>query len=615
MKIKIKKIIFSLLLAGAATFLMGKGILYRPDNTASDLLYQHPRATNGDVVIIGIDDRSLEELGPFQNWSRDAIAEVIQKLNQDEKRRPAAIGVDVLYTGESENQEADEKLVKAVQEGNNVVLACMAEFASDLVVDKTGTFYMDDYSIQSFAEPFEALKINADMGHINGMYDTDGVLRHSIYSVELPDGRKIPSFNYQIYKKFAKYHNTTISKNLPLDARKRWYVPYANMPGSYDEGISIVDVLNDEIPVEMFEGKIVLIGPYASGLSDYFVTSMEHAQLMYGVEFQANCIDALIAGDFKKEVSTSFQLIILFVIVLFFTLFSMDRKVMPLTLVWVVFTFGYVILAKIGYANGYVLHVLWIPVCVTCIYIASVAINYVQARMEKHKITNTFKKYVAPEIVNEILKKGQDELDLEGKMTDIAVLFVDIRGFTPMSELLSPREVVDILNKYLTLTSSCIIKNKGTLDKFIGDATMAFWGAPLKQEDYIFNAVKAAMDMVEASEALSKELLEQYGRTVSFGIGVHCGPAVVGNIGAKNRMDYTAIGDTVNTSSRLESNAPANTIYISRAVADALKGRIEVTSLGNGIKLKGKKEGFEILKVDKIIENKEEEENKKGLVK
>ncbi|MEG1742403.1 MAG: adenylate/guanylate cyclase domain-containing protein, partial [Acetivibrio sp.] len=144
---------------------------------------------------------------------------------------------------------------------------------------------------------------------------------------------------------------------------------------------------------------------------------------------------------------------------------------------------------------------------------------------------------------------------------------------------------------------------------------MAFWGAPLKQEDYIFNAVKAAMDMVEASEALSKELLEQYGRTVSFGIGVHCGPAVVGNIGAKNRMDYTAIGDTVNTSSRLESNAPANTIYISRAVADALKGRIEVTSLGSGIKLKGKKEGFEILKVDKIIENKEEEENKKGLVK
>ena len=114
-------------------------------------------------------------------------------------------------------------------------------------------------------------------------------------------------------------------------------------------------------------------------------------------------------------------------------------------------------------------------------------------------------------------------------------------------------------------------------------------------------AVHAAVDMVEGSQSLSRQLMEKYGRTVSFGIGVHVGEAVVGNIGSPQRMDYTAIGDTVNTSARLEANAPAGTIYISRAVADALKGRIRVTSLGNTVKLKGKQEGFEVLTLDEIL--------------
>ena len=130
---------------------------------------------------------------------------------------------------------------------------------------------------------------------------------------------------------------------------------------------------------------------------------------------------------------------------------------------------------------------------------------------------------------------------------------------------------------------------------------MAFWGAPLPQEDYVMHALKAAADMAEGSRALSQELLKRYGRTVSFGIGVHVGEAVVGNIGSAKRMDYTAIGDTVNTAARLEANAPAGTIYISRAVADEAGERIRTTSLGDTVKLKGKKEGFEVLCLEEIL--------------
>ena len=170
-----------------------------------------------------------------------------------------------------------------------------------------------------------------------------------------------------------------------------------------------------------------------------------------------------------------------------------------------------------------------------------------------------------------------------------------------MSEVLEPEEVVQILNRYLTLTSSCIFDNKGTLDKFVGDCTMAFWGAPLPQEDSIYKAVKTAFDMIERSADVQRELQEKFGRTVSFGIGVHYGPAVVGNIGAPERMDYTAIGDTVNTAARLEANAPGGCIYVSHAVAEALEGRVRFMSLGDSVPLKGKAAGFEVLRAEELL--------------
>ena len=168
-----------------------------------------------------------------------------------------------------------------------------------------------------------------------------------------------------------------------------------------------------------------------------------------------------------------------------------------------------------------------------------------------------------------------------------------------MSEALEPEEVVSILNRYLELTSSSIFKYGGTLDKFIGDATMAIFNAPLPMEDYIYKAVCAANDMVERSHELAKELEERFGRSVSFGVGVHCGKAVVGNIGTERRMDYTAIGDTVNTSARLEANAPADTVYISKKVVEALGDRIECESVGN-IPLKGKSEELVVFRLLKV---------------
>ena len=174
---------------------------------------------------------------------------------------------------------------------------------------------------------------------------------------------------------------------------------------------------------------------------------------------------------------------------------------------------------------------------------------------------------------------------------DIAVLFVDIRGFTPLSESLKPEQVVEILNEYLNLTTNAIFKNSGTLDKFIGDATMAVFNAPFALEDYEFKAVCAAWDIVAGAKALERSCMERFGKSVAFGVGVNCGEAVVGNIGCDFRMDYTAIGDTVNTAARLEANAGRGKVYISEELRNRLGDRITVEEVGE-IPLKGKSKGI-----------------------
>jgi adenylate cyclase len=225
--------------------------------------------------------------------------------------------------------------------------------------------------------------------------------------------------------------------------------------------------------------------------------------------------------------------------------------------------------------------------------------KYVLERIRRKHTLDVFKKYVAPEVVDNLSKTGDFELHLGGEKRDVAVLFVDIRGFTPLSEGLEPEKVVAILNEYLKLTTTSILRHKGTLDKFIGDATMAVFNAPFDQEDYIYEAVAAAWDIKAGSQELGDRLFKEFGKKVGFGVGVNCGEAVVGNIGCDFRMDYTAIGDTVNTAARLESNAKAEQILISEDVYERLKDRIKATPVGE-IPLKGKSNKIMVYSVDSI---------------
>lgn len=574
------------------TLLAGVGTLKRADKRLQDALFQRPSGTSEDIVIIGIDDKALEELGPYNTWERGVMASALEALAVDPANRPAVVAIDTLYAGES-NSEADARLAAAAEQ-LDVITASMAELGHDYRYTESPGLSARSWAVQKYEEPYPALCQATTQGHINAQYDWDGVMRHGIFYIDVPtadgDTRRVYSMACETVRRFTGEIPAPVT-----DGRGMFYVPFVGRPGDFYDGISLADLIAGRVASDRLAGKIVLIGPYAVGLQDAYFTPVDRSRQMYGVEYQANVIQSFLEGNYKREAQEWPQLLALLL-----ACCALSLLYLRLRPGWAAIVAACAVALALGgswllYQLGWVTHPLWLPTAALLLYVAALIRHYVRAVLARQQITRTFERYVGPEILREILKEGTDNLNLGGTLREIAVLFVDIRGFTSMSERLPPETVVTLLNRYLTMTSGCVARHGGTLDKFIGDATMAFWGAPLPAEDPVACAVRTALDIIAEADALSEAMARETGECLGVGVGVHYGPAVVGNMGSQRRMDYTAIGDTVNTAARLEANAPAGKIYVSRAVADALGSRARTKSLGGTVKLKGKMEGFEVL--------------------
>jgi class 3 adenylate cyclase len=215
--------------------------------------------------------------------------------------------------------------------------------------------------------------------------------------------------------------------------------------------------------------------------------------------------------------------------------------------------------------------------------------------LEKSAIKSAFSKYVSPEVIAEILD-NPDKNYLKTDRREMTVLFSDVRGFTSMSEKTSPEDVVTILNEHFDIMSGIILKNRGTLDKFVGDEIMALFGAPVYTESHALKAIKTALEMQKAQAELTKKVKKQLGVVIEIGIGINTGDMVVGNIGCKNRLDYTVIGDAVNTAARLCSAAKAGEIIIGEGTYAEVKKFVEVKTL-EPISLKGKSKPMQLYNV------------------
>lgn len=589
-------VIFALFIAFSAQM----NLFYAVDNAISDRLYQQEQSLDGNIFVVAIDERSMEEFGPVQTWGRSIIADVIDALNANPEALPAVIGVDMMYYGETDS-ENDGRLVEAAGRYGNVVTGSSANFKTELIQEDDGGYLINPLAVESLGEPYPSLKAVTKQGHLNTLTDSDGYVRNSIHYIAMPDRDPIPSFAYQIYQTYCERLGIPADSKPPANSRGMWYIPYSAKPGGYNDSFSIVDIISGEIPGEMFADSVVLIGPYATGMRDSYLTPIDRSIPMNGVEIHANVIQALIDGDnFKQHVPSMVQSIAIFLllILLYFPFSKLAPKhSTPLMLILVI---GYLIGVYFLGQAGWMMKVFYLPVGILMLYLFWLAIGYVREQVSRKQMTDTFKRYVAPQVVDEIIKSGAN-LQIGGQKLDIACLFVDIRGFTPLSESLGPEAVVQVLNESFALTSGAVFDHGGTLDKYIGDATMAIYNAPLPMDDYIFRAVCTAWDIVRGSEKLSKSIREKYGCELHFGIGVNAGPAVVGNIGTSARMDYTAIGDTVNTAARLESQAKSGQVLISEHVYLAVKDKVEVNSLGN-MALDGKSEAVHVYELISIKE-------------
>ncbi len=598
-----KHIIYSLAGAAILTVIAGTGVWQYPDRWVQDELFQKKSATSGDIVIIGIDEAALSELGPYHSWDRNVMASALDALASDPDRLPAVVAIDTLYSGTTD-PEADAHLAQAADRLGCVVTASVATFGTTREYSEDGII-SNTYSVLGYEQPFDELRDVTTQGHINAMIDTDGIMRHALLYVDPVDEegntQRVYSMAATVARLYLEQHGQQVTYP-ETNARGHFYVPFTTKPFGYYDGINIAQLIRGEVPADYYAGKIVLIGPYAAALQDEYFTPIERSEHMFGVEFQANVIQSLIDKNFKTEAPDAPQLAVLFAVSALAMFLFLHSKVIAGAIYFVIITVASMGVSYAIYQSGRVIHPLWIPVSFFLLYIATVVIHYIRAAAARAKVYSTFERYVAPSVVKELMKEGTDSLALGGKLCDIAVLFVDVRGFTTMSERLEPEKVVYIINKILTMTSSCIEKNNGTLDKYVGDCTMAFWGAPLPQEDSVYLAARTALDIVKGCEEVSAQLKEETGEEFKVGVGVHYGPAVVGNIGSERRMDYTAIGDTVNTSARLEANAPGSTVYISRVVADKLGDLAKTTSLGDTVKLKGKADGFEVLILESLKE-------------
>ena len=582
-------------IAGILVFLLTfTNALSSLDYIAKDKLYQSPRGIDSDIKIIGIDEKTLDEYGPIQTWSRSMYADLLNTLNSDENMRPAVIGFDIVFAGNVD--DSDSKFAEAVKSSGNVVLVNTLIYSKVLTYDEDGVPHYLDKVVDS-TEPYaELVGAAAGIGYSNVSMDSDGTVRRVI-PVESYNGQDCSMFSKVLYEEYCRQTGAS-ERTIKTDKKGRSLINYSGEPGDY-EYISMADVLSGKIDSRAFADSIVIVGAYAQGMQDNFKVPNGGSSQMYGVEIHANIFQSYMDGLFAVNGDPVVLGLITAVLVIILHILFRKLKIWQSIIILAAAIGGYVLLVMKLNESGTAYNVIYFPLILLICFIYSVGMHYFVERAKKKKVLSAFRKYVAPQIVEEIAKKGDFEIKLGGENRDIAVLFVDIRGFTTMSEALEPEKVVEILNEYLSLTTKAIFDNSGTLDKFVGDATMAVFNSPFDLPDYEFKAVCAAMDIVKGGEALEKELLEKYGRTVGFGVGVHCGPAVVGNVGCEFRMDFTAIGDTVNTSARLEANAKKGQVLISDTLYERLKDRIEVNEIGQ-IPLKGKSNGVMVYEVTEV---------------
>jgi adenylate cyclase len=386
-------------------------------------------------------------------------------------------------------------------------------------------------------------------------------------------------------------------RRVPVDRFGRLLINYLGGPGIFPT-YSAAAVLEGRLPPGALKDKIVIVGATAVGIYDLRVSpfSGNHP----GVEIQAQIMDNLLSGRFMRTPAFARALSLLIILAL--------GIIMGLTLpnLGAAWSLGFVLALAASFTTGnYLLFSHWgrqldlfYPLLqIGVIYLGLTIYRYVREEKERARTRRTFEAYVAPAVVQEILKHP-DNLRLGGERRELTILFTDIRGFTSLSENLNPEELVKVLHDFLNPMSNIIIQHGGTIDKYIGDAIMALFGAPLELPDHARRACRTALDMVASLRELGQQWAAEGRPQIRVGVGINSGVAAVGNMGSDRLFDYTAIGDNVNLASRLEglNKYYGTDILLSEATVRGLDGDFILRRV-DLVRVKGKAQSLEVFEL------------------
>ncbi len=512
-----------------------------------------------NIVIVKIDDKSINNIGRWP-WNREIFANFIEKINNSK--------IIILDLGffEKSNIGNDTIFINTIKKYKNKII---------LVVEYTDFKIKNNTIIGISANiPFEELKNYKNLGYANVNIDKDGVARSLNLNI-IGNYSSISQKTYELYSGRKYIYN-----------KNRFLVNFLE-PNKF-KSYSFLDVYNKKIDKNFFKNKIVFVGISAEDLHDKLFVPTSKGVLMDGVEFHANAFQTMaLNNNLEKENNFyTFLTILFFAIITGFSLYYF-RILYSSIFLFLIF-FIYIFFAILIFEKNYILNLVYGPLTMLLSYMSIVIYSYLYEQKAKKKINDAFGKYVSPILIKEIMKNPK-KLSLGGEKKDIIILFSDIVNFTSLSEKLSPEKLVNFLNDYLTYMTEIVLENNGVVDKFIGDAIMAFWGAPIDEKNKIELACKSAIQMIEKLDELKLEWKKEYDCDIDIRIGLNYGEAVIGNMGSKNRFDYTAIGDSVNLASRLEA---INKFYktrlmISQFVYEKIKNKSIVREI-DLVRVKGK---------------------------
>jgi adenylate cyclase len=539
-----------------------------------------------DLVVVQIDDKTFNDFnnsslgnsgGSQWPFSRRFHARVIDRIAQG---HPKVIGYDVQFTERSKDATADEDLALAVLSAGHVVLATTE-------VDAQG-------HTNVFGGDAAVKRLKAHVG--NGVIpsDSDGVMRHVPFEV---DGLRAFSLVTA---------DVAAGRTLQTPSGKSAWIDYAGPPGTV-KTYSFSDVMFGKVPPSAFTNKVVIVGPSAPTLQDLHSTSTSGSQTMSGAEIQGNAAETALHGFPLRSAPTWLNLF--FVVLLAF--------VAPLAALrfsgWLPTAFAvgagavYAVGVQIAFNHGKVVLFAYPIGALIVSIMGTLAVHYLLEAFERSRTRAAFSRFVPEAVVGQVLERAGGELRLGGEQVYGTVLFTDLRGFTTFSEKLAAPEVIGLLNRYLATMTDCVLEHGGTLVTYTGDGFMAVFGAPLPQDDHAERAIASAREMVERRLPDFNAWLRTQGFEQGFkmGIGINSGPFMSGNVGSEQRLEYTAIGDTINTASRIEGMTKGTpyALFIADSTREALAEQMPELIYVDEMPVRGRSEPIKIwsLQIDAVL--------------